>query len=111
MVCFLSQIYPLHCKIQYIIIFDEKNLDGAISIWQSSPPSWTNVIWDMISNEKIWSSVYQYNSLSNGELEKKEYSTKFMFWLKWLEQSSPDPGKGVGSGGKHTIKYIFLGFG
>ena len=26
--------------------------------------------------------------------------TKIMFWYKWLEQSSPVPGKGVGSGEK-----------
>ena len=30
--------------------------------------------------------------------------TKVMFWYKWLEQSSPVPGKGVGSGGKNTNK-------
>ena len=30
--------------------------------------------------------------------------TKVMFWYKWLEQSSPVPGKGVGSGEKNTNK-------
>ena len=40
--------------------------------------------------------------------EKNEYSTKFMVWLKWSEQSSPDPGKGVGSGEK--IKKVFFNY-
>ena len=38
----------------------------------------------------------------NGKLEKNAYSIKFMFWLKWSEQSSPVPGKGVGWGQKHN---------
>ena len=36
-----------------------------------------------------------------GKLKKKVYLLKYMFWKKWPEQSSPDPGKGVGSGGKN----------
>ena len=36
--------------------------------------------------------------------------TKVMFWYKWLEQSSPVPGKGVGSGGKiHTNNFLRRG--
>ena len=42
-----------------------------------------------------------------GKLKKKVYLLKYMFWKKWPEQSSPDPGKGVGSGKK---TYNFLGF-
>ena len=34
--------------------------------------------------------------------------TKVMFWYKWLEQSSPVPGKGVGSGGKNIQTNNFL---
>ena len=40
-----------------------------------------------------------------------------MFWLKWSEQSSPDPGKGVGRGEKiHfnlsniLLHYVFFNF-
>ena len=34
--------------------------------------------------------------------------TKIMFWYKWLEQCSPVPGKGVGSGGKNIQTNSFF---
>ena len=52
-------------------------------------------LWDMGSD--TWNKSEKKLRNING--------TKIMFWYKWLEQSSPVPGKGVGSGGK-TYKQI-----
>ena len=51
------------------------------------------------SNFNLWDMGSDSCSKSKKKL-KNIKGTKVMFWYKWLEQSSPVPGKGVGSLGK-----------
>ena len=46
----------------------------------------------------ILTTIYGIGDLTPGIRNIK--GTKVMFWYKWLEQSSPVPGKGVGTGKK-----------